>query len=360
LRRDQAAARRFRHARAEASAVTSEATRTHGIGRTVRLVADLVRGAEHTRGSAAKLLGVKEPAAARQLEAIEANLPGIKTRETGRGRVYYFSTRPSAKRPPLGTAIAACFGASLAPLFEGTSYEQGLRDATRSVVERAKRAGDFKNIDRKFFFHARGGEVALPDAGPHLDELIEAVLVCNWVRLAYRHFDTPPSRVDIRPLSIVVYEHQLYVVGLDKTGRHHPYRFSRIESVTRSSTTFEYPARPAYDPKQLLRDSFGIFMDPSMPVIEARVKLAPRWKAYASTHRWHPSQACEELDDGVVVTLRVRLCPELERWVLGFGDDAEVLAPQSLRDRIAGRLERAALAYRAGPSRHGNDPASTR
>ena len=58
---------------------------------------------------------------------------------------------------------------------------------------------------------------------------------------------------------------------------------------------------------------------------------------------------CDEVDDVVQesfvragrvhVRLRVRVCPELVSWILGFGADVRVIEPQSLRLRIA-RLSR--------------------
>ena len=326
--------------------MAGEATRTQGIGRTVRLIAELLAGKAHTRATAAKLLGIRAPAAARQLDAIEAHLPGIVVEDTRGGRRYSFRRADGGKPVSLGAAIAACFGASIAPLFEGTRYAIDMQDATRRVVEQATRASDFGDVDRKFLFHARGGEVALSGGSGLLDDLIEAVLRCRWVRITYQRFESDVEQLDIRPVSLLVYEHQLYVMGLDESGDAHPYRFSRLRRVETSAAGFEYPGRNEYDPARLLRDSIGIFVDPSMLIADVSVKLAPRWRAYAATHRWHASQRCEPCPDGsTVVHLRVRLCRELERWVLAFGEDAEVLAPAEFRGLICRRLAAARATY---------------
>jgi hypothetical protein len=62
----------------------------------------------------------------------------------------------------------------------------------------------------------------------------------------------------LEPLSIVVHDHQLYVVGRDHQGGLHPHRFSRISSVDVLDDSFQYPGRTEYDPDQVFRDSFGI------------------------------------------------------------------------------------------------------
>ncbi len=48
-----------------------------------------------------------------------------------------------------------------------------------------------------------------------------------------------------------------------------------------------------------------------------------------------------------MLTIEVAETAEVERWVLGFGEDAEVLAPESLRRRVARRLVAGALRYPA-------------
>ena len=98
-----------------------------------------------------------------------------------------------------------------------------------------------------------------------------------------------------------------------------------------------------YDPEQVFRDSFGIFLD--RPVRSVVLRLHARWRTYAETHTWHESQAVHAGQGGIEVRLRVGLCPELEAWILGFGEQAEVLAPKELRDRVRARIETARDAY---------------
>jgi hypothetical protein len=42
------------------------------------------------------------------------------------------------------------------------------------------------------------------------------------------------------------------------------------------------------------------------------------------------------------VRLRVRLCPEVESWILGFGEEAYVVRPKALRLRLEGKVRAAA------------------
>jgi predicted DNA-binding transcriptional regulator YafY len=59
----------------------------------------------------------------------------------------------------------------------------------------------------------------------------------------------------------------------------------------------------------------------------------------------HPSQETCEKPDGLEVHLKVALTDELCSWILGLGPDAEVIAPKSLRRRIAALLKKNLAKY---------------
>ena len=70
-----------------------------------------------------------------------------------------------------------------------------------------------------------------PALSPLLDEVIEAVLRHQVPSLEYTRFSGASEHLRLEPLSIVVHDHPLFVVGRDERGALHPYRFSRIRSV---------------------------------------------------------------------------------------------------------------------------------
>lgn len=58
------------------------------------------------------------------------------------------------------------------------------------------------------------------------------------------------------------------------------------------------------------------------------------------------AQKIESVDDGVIVTARLRETVELKWWILGLGERIEVLKPQSLRDHIAQTVKAMAKRYK--------------
>jgi predicted DNA-binding transcriptional regulator YafY len=53
----------------------------------------------------------------------------------------------------------------------------------------------------------------------------------------------------------------------------------------------------------------------------------------------------------VHVRLRVRVCPELVSWILGFGPEARVIGPPRLKRQIRRLAQRMARTHRAETAR---------
>lgn len=305
--------------------------------RPVQLLSRLLQGAVLDRQSVAEMLGVEVAAADRHLRAL-AELKGVK-RARQRGKTLY-SFEPPVEQPTLASVVAAGLGASFARLFEGSAYMTGMQAVRNELIARAPRRHRFRHIERKLLFLLQGGEQALHRDDNPLDEVIEGVLEEKELKLSYEHFSGQRERIVVKPLSLMVYRQQLYLVAIKGKEKPHPYRVARILSAE-IGAQFTYPAD--YNPDAIYRDSFGVFI-PSQAPVAVRVRLSDEWRTFVKSHRWHPSQSVEE--DGVTVRLTVCLCEELEQWILGFGEDAEVLEPAALRTKIASRLRGAASQYR--------------
>ncbi len=314
------------------------------IQRTSGILADLIVGKIHDRHTIADRFGVAVAAADRYIRQLQ-QVPGVVPVREGRRLAVRFDFGDAVPRPSHAAAVAACWASGLADVFAGSDYERGVRDALAYVTGRARRSSEFKNVDRKFLFLARGGDSSLPDTAAHLDDLVDAVLRNRYTAIEYAHFDGREETAQIQPLSMAIYDHQLYVIGARTDGTRYPFRLSRIKSVTVGTESFSYPDRAIYDPKQLFRDSFGIFIDETSPVVRVRVRLHERWRFFCRTHRWHPSQRVEDVPEGVIVTLSVRPCWELKAWILGFGKEAVVLEPPELVDDIRGAIAKMASNY---------------
>ena len=327
----------------------SDLGRLSSIQRTAKLIAMLLSGRDLTRSEATALLGVRVAAVDRQLEAIGRHVPLVRERRKGQVHVRIDRSKITggAERVPIATMIAACVGASLAKLFEGTTYEKGMHDLVQYVSREAVHPERFQDSRRQFVFLVRGGEKALPEKEDVLEEVVDALQRRRGLQIRYRDFVGARKSVRIEPLSLAVYDHQLYVIGRPRGGPTHAYRFSRIETAETVGGTFPYPDKDSYDPERVFADSFGIIVDDKYPIEQIEMSLAPRWTSYVRSHRWHRSQESVVRSGRVHVRLRVRACPELVSWILGFGPDARVIGPPRLKRHIGRLAQRMARTHHA-------------
>lgn len=311
------------------------------------IIGDLLRGERHSLTTLAKRANKSRGQATRWMRLLE-QLPGaVKSNE---GQTKWLKLKGVGQVPTRSATIGACIATSLATLFEGTQNERNLKDARDQML---KARGDaFSDLDRKFVFAPRGGEYALPDQSANLDEIIDALFRVTKLEFGYRHNDGTREQLLLRPLSLLVFEHQFYVLCLRDDGRHYCYRFARMSAVNATDETFEYPSKNEYDPRRVLSPAFGVHLSGTDPVHEIHVRLNEPWATFALTHRWHPTQDTSRRADGTTdVKLRVRHCRELETWVLGFGEHATILEPAVLQEAIAVRVAKMAAGYAPAASK---------
>jgi predicted DNA-binding transcriptional regulator YafY len=157
--------------------------------------------------------------------------------------------------------------------------------------------------------------------------------------------DSTPRTARVRPYLIEpsLQTHALYLVGFDETrGAVRTFKVERIRDVSVTPDRFEPPEAGVVE--GMFEKAWDIIAD--QEPVEVVVRFAPGVASRVQEARWHPSQQVMVEEDGsltwratVAGTIEVRL------WVLQWGDDAEVLAPASLRDDVAATQRRAAARY---------------
>lgn len=308
--------------------------------RTVRLLSALLAGVPIDAKRAAKILNVNEPAARSQLRALQ-EIEGVHASKVSGRLEWTFSSPPGTW--PLPSIVAACFGASLAPLLEPSNYGGLLQGVRTKIISVSGKRARFPNIDRKFWFVSQGGDAPVEGNEPILDELLDALLGERLVELTYVNFEGVEKTGIFAPLSLVVYQHQLYLVARHEDQSLRNLRLSRIRKVE-CKTSFEYPPPDTFDPRTVFASSFGVWLD-GQKATQITVRLDPAWATHARTHRWHASQEVRVETDAVFVTIRCRLSPEVEQWAMSFGESAVVIEPLTLRQKIADRARRMAERY---------------
>jgi len=184
------------------------------------------------------------------------------------------------------------------------------------------------------------GAALQPEVAATLRALRGAVIACQRVRFRYhtryRHDtrDGEPLWREADPYALLRIHGAWYLNAychLRKDQRN--FRLERIEALTLLEQRFKPPAALQLRPRR----------PTEVDGIEARIHFdgeAARW-ARESPSFFTIAQE-ETADGGLLVTLRLRHEGDIMQWLLGWGRHARVLAPASLRQRVAD--EAAALA----------------
>ncbi len=154
----------------------------------------------------------------------------------------------------------------------------------------------------------------------------------------------PVTRV-IDPYHGIRFEGDWYVVGYCYLRNEiRTFSLSRILSVKRTGENFQVPSD--FDFQKLSGSHFGVHW--SDGDIDVQIRFAKRVADYVNERVWHSSQKITRYENGdILLSLTVNHLLELKRWVLSWGDDAEVLEPQSFVQDISNTHSRAIKNYKA-------------
>lgn len=192
------------------------------------------------------------------------------------------------------------------------------------------------------------GGWGVKDYGPHRDtvmRLVEAILRRRRCAVEYK----PPGSRKAKAYEYDAYRLLSVAGALYCVGKVPPYdnlttlAIDRILALRITDSRFD--ADPEFDAERYRRESFGVVWEKPMNVV---IRFSADQAPYVRERIWHPTQRIRELPDGRIdLTFRAGGLFEIARWVLGWGDKAEVLRPRALRRELRRTLVRASRAYRS-------------
>lgn len=191
-----------------------------------------------------------------------------------------------------------------------------------------------------------GAKLQAP-AAEHLPKIHAALAERRTLRTRYYSAsrDSEDDRA-IDPYHLTLFNSGLYLVGhCHLRDALRIFAVERMRSVELTRARFEVPAD--FDAERYLKGVWGILRG---DLVTVRVVFARTVARYIRERVWHPSQKLRELPDGrVEITLEVADTLEVRRWILGYGVQAEVVAPEGLREAL--RVEAEALTSLLGTAR---------
>ena len=250
------------------------------------------------------------------------------------GFVY---TEPVTSFPSIQVSegeIVALFVAQKAlQQYRGTPFEAPLRAAFRKIGHGLKERVTFSwsDLDSAISFRSAGQSVADLEV---FELLSHAVLNSAEVEFRYRKLRSAAAEARrVRPYHLGCVDNQWYLFGFDLDRQQlRTFALPRIREPRRTGARFRRPAN--FSIGEFLDSSFGIFQGNGRTLV--RVRFQPFAAQLVRERIWHHSQRIKELrDGGLELQLQLGSLEEIERWILSWGDQAEVLEPARLRQRLA-------------------------
>jgi proteasome accessory factor B len=276
---------------------------------------------------------------------------GLPVIDEGRAEDRVLSIDPRWRRAgvqlTLSEVLSLHFGRTLFDFLDGTQFAADLDDAlerlqpTISLTHR-----DLADqLDTRFLAVPEPSKQYGGRVSDVIDEVVTALVYNNPLDATYRKASGVAKIYALEPYTLATFRQGLYVFARDtRANQVKTFAIERFTDVVRRRTVrFELPT--GWTPQAHIHHAFGIISGPPVGVVLA---FHERVSAYIRERTWHPTQTFGTRPDGrLELRMYVADTIELRTWILGFGDDVEVLQPTDLRSGIADSMRRAIERYEA-------------
>jgi len=176
-------------------------------------------------------------------------------------------------------------------------------------------------------------------------QLLHSITARRQVRIQYDSFSEERLiETRLSPYRLLFSRRSWYVIGRSSLHREiRTFNVSRVRRLECLDDTFHTPR--SFSVERYLGNAWHLIAEPG-PDFHVVVRFERLVARNVAEVEWHKTQRCEPRDDGrmdFVVT--VSGLNEISWWILGYGDQAEVLQPQALRELVRQRATRMVELY---------------
>ncbi len=308
--------------------------KTSRISRVVRLLTTLQSGRAYNVDALAELLGTSRRTVFRDLNELEAiGVPYHYDRKTGG-----YSIDPDFFMPPLDLKLEEAL--SLFVLIHEVSKHIQLPYRNSALSAALKIESNLPPQIREYCNTAlRYTSVRTTPQSPtaQLDtkfaQLQLAIAKKRKVHMEYHSlFERNILRLDLCPYHLLYNQRAWYVLGFSSV--HNCVRTFKLKRIREMRTLDKcFVAEKNFDLGEYLGRAWS--MIPEGRIYNVKLLFSPKVAENVTEVLWHSTQKNRLNDDGsATVEFRVDGLGEITWWILGYGDQVQVLAPRALQNRI--------------------------
>lgn len=226
--------------------------------------------------------------------------------------------------------------ANILSQFKNSSLFSEYAFAIDKIIDRVSISSPNDEIDQFVQFET----VPTVGGSEWLDKILGAIKSKNRIQFMYQSFiaDEPSVR-RLHPYLLKEYRNRWYVIGKNELKqRIQTFGLDRISSLEVLEDSFN--ADESFSPDLFFKYSIGITANSGEPQ-KVKIKADQLLAKYLTSQPLHLSQEIEEQNENYTI-FSYFLLPtyELKMLLLGFGDEVEVLEPNSLIEEIKGTAEK--------------------
>lgn len=215
--------------------------------------------------------------------------------------------------------------------YRGTSFEKPLLSAIRKMEQALPDtiSLNLHEVEQAISFRTRAEPILDLKI---FDVLAQAVAARRQLELQYRKPGHQPEGRTVDPYHLANINGEWFLFAYDHARKDiRTFAPARIQSARFTGKHFERSRK--FSLEKRLQDSFGVHAGAGQ--FEVIIRFAPRAADYIREKKWHPSQTlCELRQGGVELKLRLSSLGEVQRWVLSWGGDAQVVQPPELVESV--------------------------
>ncbi len=231
-----------------------------------------------------------------------------------------------------GELVALVIAEKALQQYRGTQFEKPLLSAIRKIEQSLPDtiSLNLADIEQTISFRTRAEPILNLEI---FDTLAKATAQRQQLNLTYRKAGsaTEETRL-IDPYHLANINGEWYLFAYDHARKDlRTFVPARVQSVKLTGRQFARPQQ--FSLEKRLRDSFGVHSGAEAQEIVLRFNA--RVADYIREKKWHPSQQLRELKQGhIELRLTLSSLIEIQRWVLSWGGDAQVIKPRELRESV--------------------------
>lgn len=245
-----------------------------------------------------------------------------------------------------GEILALFLGHNLLTKCKGTPYEHTIVSAFKKICLSLQETVniDFGQLSDYISFDLdpfRGEEKRIANLFSIIGGAIKENRTIKIVHYSIARDICQERLVD--PYQIRFYREAWYLIGFCKLRNEiRIFALDRIRTLTVTEDIFVM--NKGYNSKDYIGDAFQMFKGPE--TYQVKIWFSPEQARWIKEKVWHPTQEIVDNKDGsVIFYMRTSGLFQVKRWILSFGPDAKVLAPEKLLSAVSDELNAASSLY---------------